>query len=138
MTGTTKLPRRVFLRALAASLGALLLLPHRRVVAGMKGGEGSPLDAAIAEAFELDIQAMRCIGEAARRSGCAEKACTLAVDIVDCTGVTAQEFLAASPAERRHLMTRAIRKDFAAGRHMEVDGWILAATEVRICLMALS
>jgi len=137
VTGPTLLPRRAFLRVLLASIGALLLTPNRRLVAGAKRVDGPRLDAAIAEAFELDRRAMRRIGKAAIGSGCVEHASVLDVDIVDCTGVPAEEFLAASPAERRHLITSAIQNDFATGRSVEVDGWILAATEVRICLMAL-
>ncbi|TVP45078.1 MAG: hypothetical protein EA350_10240 [Gemmatimonadales bacterium] len=137
MIGTTPLSRRAVLRRLFAPLGALLLMPHRRLVAGTMPGDDARLDAAIAEAFDLDRRAMRRIGEAAVRSGCLEQPAPLGLDIEACTGVTAQEFLAASPAGRRQLIDSAIRNDFATGRSVEVDGWILAATEVRICLEAL-
>jgi len=136
--GMPRLPRRTFFRALIIWLGTFLLMPHRQLAAGTKQADRTRLAEAITGAFELDSHAMQSIGEAAIRSGCAEQASTLGDYIVDWPGVTVQEFLYASPAERRHLITSAIRNDFTTGRYVEVDGWILAATEVRICLMALS
>ena len=40
------------------------------------------------------------------------------------------------PAERAPLTDRRIRADFAAGRVVTIDGWILARTEARLCALA--
>jgi hypothetical protein len=44
---------------------------------------------------------------------------------------------AQAPAERlRAALARPIRADFAAARVVRVDGWVLSATEARLCALA--
>lgn len=38
--------------------------------------------------------------------------------------------------EGRRQLGRAIREDFAAGRVAQVEGWVLARTEARLCALA--
>ncbi len=44
-------------------------------------------------------------------------------------------FLVAAPARRRQLLRERIAEDFAAGRTMEVGGWVLAETESLVAAM---
>ncbi len=41
-------------------------------------------------------------------------------------------FLAAAPVRRRRMLRERIAADFAAGRTVELDGWILAETETLV------
>ncbi len=42
-----------------------------------------------------------------------------------------------SPGEVRRLVARDVREDFAQGRIVKVDGWLLSQTEARLCALAL-
>jgi hypothetical protein len=44
--------------------------------------------------------------------------------------------LARDTGRLRATVDRCVRADFAAGRVVTVDGWILAATEARLCALA--
>lgn len=42
-----------------------------------------------------------------------------------------------SPRQVRRLVARDVREDFAQGRIVKVDGWLLSLTEARLCALAL-
>jgi hypothetical protein len=46
------------------------------------------------------------------------------------------EFSAMAPAERQQAIGARIRRDFAEGVVVTVDGWMLSRTEARLCALA--
>jgi hypothetical protein len=42
----------------------------------------------------------------------------------------------ASDDELRHILAVGARNDFAAGRTIELDGWVMSLTEARLCAIA--
>jgi hypothetical protein len=51
-------------------------------------------------------------------------------------GADGAQFTATNSAELRVLVREAQRSDFAEGRTVMVDGWILSRTEARLCALA--
>jgi hypothetical protein len=137
----TRLPRREFvLRTLGACLvpfaavrdewavaSLALQDPPASLVAGARRG--------LSYLGETSLEAAQTIGRARLRAlGVGETAEAIA-------GPTAATLalIAAAPDEQTAIdaLVAAVRRDFAEGRSIEVEGWVLSPTEVDLCMLAL-
>ena len=115
--------RRTVLRMAAAAAGALLL-PFGAVAAGST--ERRAL-AALSRLF-TDADAVRGVGRVCR--GCVDMPAISAV--ATDLGTTVSNLAALDRAALRRRVDRRIRADFAAGRVVTADGWVLSRTEARL------
>ena len=51
-------------------------------------------------------------------------------------GVTHSKWRAQPTNAQRRLVSNSIRADYASGRTLRVDGWVLSETEARLCRIA--
>ena len=132
MTSEDGVSRRDFLAASVLSAAAwpgdtLLYLPDR--------GEGGLASGVLAALFSDP-----------NRAGVIGTACLRALPVIEASPdalarqIAADNFLGAgqcrSPAEVRGLLVGRIRRDFAKGEILSIDGWMLSATEARLYALA--
>jgi hypothetical protein len=130
----TAVPRREFLWQALSACASAVLLP----VPSAAGGQSGPVDRAAtvgAGYFGEQRDGVRAVGEAYLRQ--------LGVD------TSRESVVAAAPraldaidrsrdeAGAIRALVRAVREDFERGRTVQVEGWILARTEVEICALTL-
>ncbi|MCB2056194.1 MAG: hypothetical protein KDE35_18390 [Geminicoccaceae bacterium] len=131
--------RRTFLAALALLATAL---HHRRSPAAVAGDPGAGV-----EGLARGLVAALDRPDAAARMG--RRIVALDLLPADAEGLVASltarhgalgEALPIEGDRRRarHALTRAVRRDFASGRTITVDGWLLARAEAEICVIAAS
>lgn len=136
MSGEKTISRRAFL-AFAAAAGAALLARARE-----------PAQAALQEARERLLigrltrllthqESARAIGlEYARQYPAEARPAYLLGAITAGVPGGGAALLAAPDGERRALLDRAMREDFTAERVVKLRGWVLSATEARLCALA--
>jgi hypothetical protein len=122
------IPRRLFLR----SAGAIAcVLPH--LYLGLRGNAqtGSPLER-IAGLFNQPHSALW-LGSRATAVLSVPDDPILALAQLDNGAFISRVQGIESDQALRHYIRQLERQDFAAGRTVELEGWILSETEVRIC-----
>jgi hypothetical protein len=131
-----ELPRRDFLLQALAACGTPLLLPFgagatRQAAQDFRRGT----DTASRYFGSTGAESARAIGEAYARQinldSTEESILKAAGDVV--------RLIARSPGFEAAItaLVRAVRRDFQEGRTVDVDGWVLARTEVELCLLML-
>lgn len=127
--------RRSFLTLLAWMGGLGLLRPGRAVDELRKTAE-EPLGMRLADLL-TDQRSAAAVGRAYLRSAPHERNPHLLVQAIAASRPELRRNLAASDVPRlRAWLSQALREDFEQGRLVEVDGWILAETEARLCALA--
>ena len=119
---------------------------RRVVIAGatimaIAGGivTGLDIDTSEAEAAVLAVLRHR---EVAARVGAATLTSlphnrgTLLAQILDDLEMSVGEATRVSESEIRRKLSRRIYQDFAAGRTLKLDGWLLSVAEARLCALA--
>jgi hypothetical protein len=131
------MPRREFLLAALAACAGPLAAGRGTVVtvqdaAGVSSGASRR---AMGYLGEGTVEAARRIGRAGLRTlGLRESPAAIAtassptLDLID--GAATEEAAIDS-------LVAAVRRDFAEGRSIDVEGWVLSATEVHLCLLTL-
>ena len=116
--------------------GALALTFGRQ--AGIAATSRLPADPVVAKLRSLlsDPVGARCIGQIYLSQSPAESDPTrLASMILSSLQLTPQDSLRLQRAALSKLFGAGVRADFAAGRTVVVDGWILSRTEARACAL---
>jgi hypothetical protein len=136
MRQTTRLTRRALLRlgALLGAGGVHHLAAARTVLEGVPGSDA--LAVKLTQVYRHSESAKR-VGLAGLRCGAVESDIALLVHRI-CSGqsVAHEELAHTATPELRELLARQIRDDFAHDRIVNLEGWILAETEVRLCALA--
>jgi hypothetical protein len=121
--------RRPFLTLIALAISALALAPWRRAAAGLgSDSSDSRFGASFAMLFS-DPQGAREIGR--RYLALFPEA----ADLQDFKNSLLPEDEGNSPDRIRARLAELRRSDFAAGRTIVLDGWILARSEVQACAL---
>jgi hypothetical protein len=124
-------PRREFLLRALAACGTPLLMP----LASVEGHQKPQAGAAAAGYFGVRVDAARTIGEAYvhqlgldTSAGSIRKASMSALEIIE-RASTSDDAIAA--------LEVAVRRDFQAGRSVQLEGWIISRTEAELCALTL-
>jgi len=127
--------RRTFLARLLAAGGVAALARPGRALAGIGGIPGGD---ALGRVVRVPESA-RVVGRAyLRREPAEANAARLRERILADLGLDADAAAASADRELRERLRHRVRADFAAGRIVKLDGWILSLTEVRLsALVAL-
>jgi hypothetical protein len=125
--------RRHFLRALTAPF-ILPFLPAVLAQAGENSASVRRIEAASRRlAGLLQTPSAREIGSRALTcSACEPDPLRLASSLVETFPRSVDR---AGPEELRRLVDQRIREDFAGGRTVLIDGWVLSRTEVQLCAL---
>ena len=131
-------PRREFLLRVLAACGTPFVIPVTPARAGQEPRETSAHDTnarAATAYFGAGITAARVIGEAYLRQLKVEPA---RASILEHTGGTLQILATAGDQEAAlAALVSAVRRDFQDGRILQLEGWVLARTEVELCALTL-
>ena len=118
--------RRAVLRMVAGAAGAVLLPLDAAGAAGAASAERQAL-AALSRVF-TDLDSIRALGAV-----CLDGTGRPAVRAVAANlGTTVTGLAALDRAALRHRLDRRIRADFAAGRAVVINRWVLSETEARL------
>jgi hypothetical protein len=140
-----RIPRREFLlRALAASGSPIVIGPIASL--GAAGGQDPVVPQSDDPVSDGPRRALRYLGEknleAAQAIGRARlRALGLGETTADITkaAATMLERLRTAPSTNTAIdaLVVSVREDFAEGRTIDVEGWILSSTEVEVCILTL-
>jgi hypothetical protein len=134
MVSTVEPSRRGFLKS-AASLALLALMRPRELLAGTAAAE-PPFEARLVALLRRRDSAAE-IGRAYLRSGDEPAdASAMAAAIARDAGIEPGEAAARDPLRLRRALALRTRRDFAEGRTVRVEGWILSRTEARLYAIA--
>jgi hypothetical protein len=136
MSGERTISRRAFL-AFAAAAGAALLARSREPALVALGEARERLLIGRLTSLLAHQESARVIGmEYARQYPAEARPAYLLGAIVSGVPGGGATLLAAPDGERRALLDCAMREDFAAERVVKLRGWMLSATEARLCALA--
>ncbi len=129
-----QITRRAFMwTGLAAAAAWLGGLPRSRRL-----GPGTGLDPALRLVGCLDHrESARTVGRACLAAQAARPSVAQLVEDIAPPGSAMRASLARpGDAELRAALRSAVRRDFALGEVVRVDGWFLSKTEARLCMLA--
>jgi hypothetical protein len=130
----TALPRREFLWQALSACAAGVLVPARSAGAGQAGT--SDRTATTSAGYLGDhADAARAVGEAYLRQ--LGRDSTRESIVAAARGALAVIDRERDQAAAIHRLVRAVRDDFARGRTVQLEGWILSRTEAEICALTL-
>ncbi len=131
--------RRFFLHLLAGStLGSLVDRPLERALS-LRAGTHESLVTGLTSILGNKGSARVIGGAFLRRFPEESKVETLVDAICGASSQSSGVSVMNQPGRRRELLVRQIRDDFANGRVHVLEGWVLSATEARLCaLVALA
>ena len=130
MTANPPLSRRRLLAAATAGIGAAQLTTAIPIV----GATATPPDAALTRLLRDACAALRCpeaIRDSCRRALPAAGGTPEILPALILTDLVSAGRDCTTPSALRRALHAQIRDDFAAGRIIHVDGWILSLTETR-------
>lgn len=112
-----------------------MTLGRQAAIAAVSPLHADPLVATL-RSLVSDPAGARCIGQIYLRQAAAESDPShLASLILSSLNLTSQDSLRLRRAALSKLFGAAVRADFAAGRTLALDGWILSRTEARVCAL---
>lgn len=127
--------RRSVLVALVRTGGLALALGRQVAIAATSSIPADPVVAKLRSIVSDPIGA-RCIGQIYLGQASAENDPThLASLILSSLRLTSQDSLRFQRGALSKLFGAAVRADFAAGRTVVLNGWILSRTEARVCAL---
>lgn len=127
--------RRNFLRLLLGLSGLVLMHPITTLLKFGKTGQSEILAGKLANFFR-DKKSATVIGLEYLRSYPAERDVGLLLDRIFSTRSKLRSEIAGAVTDRhRRVLAMQTREDFECGRVVEVQGWILSLTEVRLCAL---
>lgn len=134
MTGFASVSRRSFVRMLLL-LGALVPIRQWKmfVTTGDGSRTGDLLSSKLADFF-YDKESARVIGLEYLRVAPREADAWELTKLI-CSGWNDDEIAKAGPGKINALLLHQQREDFEKGRVVKVRGWILSATEARLCAL---
>lgn len=136
MNAFSSLSRRSLLRWLLYPSALSFFLPARLLAERLAFSSNDLLALRLVRVFTSEKSARRVGSEYLRRAP-EEADLSRLVDRIASTHPQRRAQLEqASVTELRELLNQELREDFALGRTIDVSGWVLSQTEVRLCALA--
>ena len=125
--------RRFVLTCLACTTGLPLML---RVSSGFAAGDGGELNAVMLRSLVADPRRARILSYSYRAQFPAEDHPGVLTELIRASLGLADSCAAALDRDRLlSVLDAQVRSEFGAGNIVQVDGWVLARTEARLCAL---